>query len=89
MIEPQGPLPSEIYWRRRIVAGGVAVAALALVIGANSSLSVALPDVAADLGASQTELFAYPLGLSQPTRFLRQLLRLLMKFLDWLGWFWI
>ncbi|MGV9478583.1 hypothetical protein [Gordonia aichiensis] len=33
MIEPQGPLPSEIYWRRRIVAGGVAVAALALVIG--------------------------------------------------------
>lgn len=31
-------------------------AALALVIGANSSLSVALPDVAADLGASQTEL---------------------------------
>lgn len=30
--------------------------ALALVIGANSSLSVALPDVAADLGASQTEL---------------------------------
>lgn len=33
MIEPQGPLPSEIYWRRRIVAGGVGVAVLALVIG--------------------------------------------------------
>ena len=31
-------------------------AALALVIGANSSLSVALPDLAADLGATQTEL---------------------------------
>lgn len=30
--------------------------ALALVIGANSSLSVALPDIAADLSASQTEL---------------------------------
>jgi EmrB/QacA subfamily drug resistance transporter len=30
--------------------------ALALVIGANSSLSVALPDLAADLGATQTEL---------------------------------
>jgi MFS family permease len=29
---------------------------LALVIGANSSLSVALPDLAADLGATQTEL---------------------------------
>ncbi|WP_331436258.1 hypothetical protein RND64_18560 [Gordonia sp. w5E2] len=33
MIEPQGPLPSEIYWRRRIVAGGVGVTVLALVIG--------------------------------------------------------
>jgi len=33
VIEPQGPLPSEIYWRRRIVAGGVGVAVLALVIG--------------------------------------------------------
>ncbi|MGW0038968.1 hypothetical protein [Gordonia sp. NPDC003376] len=33
MIEPQGPLPSEIYWRRRIVAGGVVVAVVALVIG--------------------------------------------------------
>lgn len=31
-------------------------AALALVIGANSSLSVALPDLAADVGASQTQL---------------------------------
>jgi MFS family permease len=30
--------------------------ALALVIGANSSLSVALPDLAADLGATQTQL---------------------------------
>lgn len=33
MIEPQGPLPPEIYWRRRIVAGGVGVAVLALVVG--------------------------------------------------------
>ncbi|MGV9669431.1 MULTISPECIES: hypothetical protein [unclassified Gordonia (in: high G+C Gram-positive bacteria)] len=33
MIEPQGPLPPEIYWRRRIVAGGVLVAIVALVIG--------------------------------------------------------
>lgn len=33
MIEPQGPLPPEIYWRRRLVAGGVLVAVLALVVG--------------------------------------------------------
>ncbi|MGV9825835.1 hypothetical protein [Gordonia sp. NPDC003429] len=33
MIEPHGPLPPEIYWRRRIVAGGVGVAVLALVVG--------------------------------------------------------
>lgn len=33
VIEPQGPLPPEIYWRRRIVAGGGALAVLALVIG--------------------------------------------------------
>ncbi|AZG47936.1 hypothetical protein [Gordonia insulae] len=33
MIEPQGPLPPEIYWRRRIVAIGGAVVAVALVIG--------------------------------------------------------
>ncbi|MFT4201217.1 hypothetical protein [Gordonia sp. (in: high G+C Gram-positive bacteria)] len=32
MIEPQGPLPQEIYWRRRIVAGGGAVAFVGLVI---------------------------------------------------------
>lgn len=33
MIEPNGPLPPEIYWRRRIVAIGGAVAVIALVIG--------------------------------------------------------
>ncbi|MYR08442.1 hypothetical protein GTV32_19995 [Gordonia sp. SID5947] len=33
MIEPQGPLPPEIYWRRRIVAIGGAAVALALIIG--------------------------------------------------------
>ncbi|MGC5257436.1 hypothetical protein ACPXCG_13870 [Gordonia sp. DT218] len=33
MIEPQGPLPPEIYWRRRIVAIGGGAVALALIIG--------------------------------------------------------
>ncbi|MBD1319148.1 hypothetical protein [Gordonia hankookensis] len=33
MIEPQGPLPPEIYWRRRIVAFGGAAVVLALIIG--------------------------------------------------------
>lgn len=32
MIEPTGPLPSTVYWRRRIAAIGAAVAALLLVI---------------------------------------------------------
>ncbi|MFQ6330348.1 MULTISPECIES: hypothetical protein [unclassified Nocardia] len=32
MLEPNGPLPPEIYWRRRVLAIGVLVVALALVI---------------------------------------------------------
>ncbi len=32
MLEPNGPLPPEIYWRRRALAIGVLVVALALVI---------------------------------------------------------
>lgn len=32
MLEPNGPLPPEIYWRRRALAVGVLVVALALVI---------------------------------------------------------
>ncbi|MFW0788593.1 hypothetical protein [Gordonia sp. CPCC 205333] len=32
MIEPQGPLPPEIYWRRRVVAGVGALAIVGLVI---------------------------------------------------------
>ncbi|MFF2086762.1 hypothetical protein ACFVVM_23565 [Nocardia sp. NPDC058176] len=32
MLEPNGPLPPEIYWRRRALAIGVIVVALALVI---------------------------------------------------------
>ncbi|KJR09926.1 hypothetical protein ACE11G_15405 [Gordonia sp. PS3] len=32
MIEPQGPLPPEVYWRRRLVAGVGAVVAIVVVI---------------------------------------------------------
>ncbi|WP_431956233.1 hypothetical protein [Nocardia lijiangensis] len=32
MLEPTGPLPPEIYWRRRVFAIGILVVALALVI---------------------------------------------------------
>ncbi|MGB3698965.1 MAG: hypothetical protein WBA05_16175 [Gordonia sp. (in: high G+C Gram-positive bacteria)] len=33
MIEPQGPLPPEVYWRRRLVAGlGAAVAVIAIIV---------------------------------------------------------
>ncbi|WP_188588629.1 hypothetical protein [Gordonia jinhuaensis] len=33
MLEPQGPLPPEIYWRRRALAVGIVVIVLAVVIG--------------------------------------------------------
>ncbi|MFT4085886.1 MAG: hypothetical protein QM658_01830 [Gordonia sp. (in: high G+C Gram-positive bacteria)] len=33
MIDPQGPLPSEVYWRRRLLAVVGVVAAVAVVIG--------------------------------------------------------
>ncbi|PKZ64659.1 hypothetical protein CYJ73_16025, partial [Gordonia terrae] len=32
VIEPQGPLPPEIYWRRRAVAVGGAVVVVGLVV---------------------------------------------------------
>ncbi|WP_137725976.1 hypothetical protein [Prescottella subtropica] len=32
MLEPNGPLPREIYWRRRILAAGVIVVVIALVV---------------------------------------------------------
>jgi ferric-dicitrate binding protein FerR (iron transport regulator) len=33
VIEPSGPLPTEVYWRRRLLAAAVGVVALALVVG--------------------------------------------------------
>jgi hypothetical protein len=38
VLEPNGPLPPEIYWRRRALAIGAAVIALALIIWAASAL---------------------------------------------------
>mgnify|MGYP001252790849 CR=1 FL=1 len=33
VIEPHGPLPPEVYWRRRILAGVVALAVVAVIVG--------------------------------------------------------
>lgn len=33
MFEPQGPLPPEVYWRRRVAAVGAAVVVVAVVVG--------------------------------------------------------
>lgn len=33
MLDPQGPLPPEIYWRRRALAVGVLVVVLAVIVG--------------------------------------------------------
>ena len=32
-LEPRGPLPSQIYWRRRGLAIGIAVLVLAIIVG--------------------------------------------------------
>ncbi|RMI29244.1 hypothetical protein [Nocardia stercoris] len=39
MLEPNGPLPPEIYWRRRLLAIGVIAAAIVLVVGAGILLT--------------------------------------------------
>ena len=33
MLEPHGPLPPEIYWRRRVLAAGLALFAVIVVVG--------------------------------------------------------
>lgn len=54
MLEPNGPLPPEIYWRRRALAIGVAVVALVLVVWLIVSLTSSDdPDTTAT-GASAT-----------------------------------
>ena len=39
MLEPNGPLPPEIYWRRRLLAIGVIATAIVLVVGVGILLS--------------------------------------------------
>lgn len=74
MLEPTGPLPPEIYWRRRVFAIGILVLALALVIwlvvmvarggtspggaAATSTTAAAENKPAAGSGSSSTEAAA-------------------------------
>ncbi|GAB93291.1 hypothetical protein [Gordonia rhizosphera] len=64
MIEPQGPLPPEIYWRRRVVAiGGVAlVIALVVVLIVWATGGDSNPDntAAQSSATSSTTASAYP-----------------------------
>lgn len=63
MLEPNGPLPPEIYWRRRALAIGVIVVALAIVIwlvtlvargGDSSGTETAAATTSSSTGASET-----------------------------------
>ncbi|MEC3913723.1 hypothetical protein [Nocardia sp. CDC160] len=54
MLEPNGPLPPEIYWRRRAAAIGALVIALALVIWGAFALLKGGGDHKADAKASTT-----------------------------------
>lgn len=49
MLQPNGPLPPEIYWRRRALAIGAAVVVLGLIVWFISSLSGRNSDPEADL----------------------------------------
>ncbi|MFQ6231004.1 hypothetical protein ACLML9_27765, partial [Nocardia sp. NPDC002869] len=56
MLEPTGPLPPEIYWRRRVFAIGALVVALAVVIWLAVTVSRGgdAPDAAAAASGSET-----------------------------------
>ncbi|NUS93677.1 MAG: hypothetical protein HOQ36_14940 [Nocardia sp.] len=56
MLEPTGPLPPEIYWRRRVFAIGALVVALAVVIWLAVTVSRGgdSPDAAAAASTSET-----------------------------------
>ncbi|MGU3432866.1 hypothetical protein ACNHUS_07585 [Actinomycetes bacterium M1A6_2h] len=54
MLEPNGPLPPEIYWRRRALAIGVAVVALVLVVWLIVSLTSSDDPDATATGSSAT-----------------------------------
>ncbi|WP_345353008.1 hypothetical protein [Rhodococcus olei] len=56
MMEPSGPLPPEIYWRRRWLAIGAAVVALILVVWIVSALRGGGDDPSADAAAASSSL---------------------------------
>lgn len=64
MLEPNGPLPPEIYWRRRLLAIGVLVVALALVIWVAMLLLRSGGDDNPQAGAAATSTSAPPAAKS-------------------------
>lgn len=60
MLEPNGPLPPEIYFRRRVLAIGVGVVVLALVVWLISSLGGGEDDPEADAAAATSSLTSAP-----------------------------
>ncbi|NLG55288.1 MAG: hypothetical protein GX542_06520 [Rhodococcus sp.] len=63
MFQPTGPLPPEIYWRRRAVALGALVLALVLVVFLIVSLGGSDPDPA-EAGTTGVEVAATPTSIS-------------------------
>ncbi|WP_072845530.1 hypothetical protein [Rhodococcus tukisamuensis] len=58
MLEPSGPLPPEIYWRRRMLAIGVSVVVLLLLVWIISAVSGGDEDPSAEAVASSSALAA-------------------------------
>ncbi|MXP19960.1 hypothetical protein GIY30_01085 [Gordonia sp. HNM0687] len=70
MIEPSGPLPPEIYWRRRVVAFGGAVLVIGLVIGLiiwATSSGGDEPSNTAATSSAPSSTTAYAAGSSEPS----------------------
>lgn len=60
-LEPQGPLPSQIYWRRRGLALGIAAVVLAIVVG----LAIALFGKSEPATTAKTETTQTPQPLNK------------------------
>ncbi len=58
-LEPHGPLPSQVYWRRRGLALGIALLAIALVVGVAFAL-FGRSDSVKDTAGSQTTQVPQP-----------------------------
>lgn len=70
MIEPSGPLPPEIYWRRRVVAFGGAVLVIGLIIGLiiwATSSGGDEPSNAAATSSAPSSTIAYSAESSEPS----------------------